>query len=115
MSSSPASPHLTLTIEHKSNAVIVFCHGKLLAESTDLLHLPVSQLMADHKRIILDLAHLNQMDSMGLGVLVRLYVSARGRGCTLELRNLGKKVRELLIMTNLLPVFSTVGETRTWM
>ena len=113
MSTSPV--HLTLTIEHKSNAVIVVCHGKLLAETTDLLHLPVYELMADHKRIILDLAHLNQMDSMGLGVLVRLYVSGKGKGCTLELHNLGKKVRELLIMTNLLPVFSSVGESRTWM
>ena len=115
MSSSPVHLNLTLTLEHKSNAVIVLCHGKLLAETTDLLHLPVYELMTDHKRIILDLANLNQMDSMGLGVLVRLYVSAKGRGCTLELRNLGKKVQELLIMTNLLPVFSSVGETRTWM
>ena len=115
MPSNPCPNHLTITVEHKTNAVIVLCEGRLLAECTDLLYAPVAELMADHKRIILDLANLNQMDSMGLGVLVRLYVSAKGKGCTLELRNLGKKVRELLIMTNLLPVFSTVGEHRTWM
>jgi anti-anti-sigma factor len=115
MPSNPTSTILSFTIEHKPNAVIVLCHGKLLAETTDLLYGPVSQLMPDHKRIILDLAHLSQMDSMGLGVLVGLYVSAKGKGCTLELRNLGKKVRELLVMTNLLPVFSVVGESRTWM
>jgi anti-anti-sigma factor len=115
MPSNPTSTLLSFTIEHKRNAVIVVCHGKLLAETTEFLYGPVSQLMPDHRRIILDLANLNQMDSMGLGVLVGLYVSAKGKGCTLELRNLGKKVRELLIMTNLLPIFSVVGESRNWM
>jgi anti-anti-sigma factor len=50
------------------------------------------------------------MDSMGLGALVRIYVSARTKGCELELRHIGKKVRDLLIMTNLLPAFTIVGE-----
>jgi len=50
------------------------------------------------------------MDSMGLGALVRVYVSAGTKGCQLELRHLGKKVRDLLIMTNLLSSFTIVGE-----
>lgn len=106
----PTPPSLTLTIEEKGGTAIVRCKGKLLYGYTDLLYRPVSQLISDHKRIILDLADLTQMDSMGLGTLVRLYVSAKAKGCKLELRNLGKKVRELLIMTNLLPVFSEIGE-----
>jgi anti-anti-sigma factor len=108
-------PYLTLTIENKRETVIVVCHGKLLAGHTDLLYRPVSELIPDHKHIILDLAELTQMDSMGLGTLVRLYVSAKSKGSTIELRNLGKKVRELLILTNLLPVFSIVGEHKIWM
>jgi anti-anti-sigma factor len=109
------TPILTLTTETTADTAIVFCHGKLLYGYTDLLHTPVSQLMATHKHIVLDLAALNQMDSMGLGVLVRLYVASKTRGCTLELRHLSKKVRDLLVLTNLLPVFAVVGETRTWM
>jgi anti-sigma B factor antagonist len=50
------------------------------------------------------------MDSTGLGTLVRLYVSARSAGCTLELINLGAQVRQLLGTTNLLSVFTVVGE-----
>ena len=103
-------PPLTFAIEIKSDTAIVRCQGKLLFGYTDLLYNPVSELIPNHKHIILDLAGLTQMDSMGLGALVRLYVRAKARGCTLELRNLGKKVRELLIMTNLLPVFSEIGE-----
>jgi anti-anti-sigma factor len=108
-------PPLTITVEEKPNKVIVHCQGKLVFGHTDLLYTPVSQLMADHKHIILDLEGLTHMDSMGLGTLVRLYATSKAKGCTIELRNLGKKVRELLIMANLLPVFSTVGEHRTWM
>jgi anti-sigma B factor antagonist len=47
---------------------------------------------------------------MGLGTLVRLYVSAKSGGCTLELIHLGKRVKELLGMTHLLGVFTVVGE-----
>jgi anti-sigma B factor antagonist len=47
---------------------------------------------------------------MGLGTLVRLYVSARSAGCSLELMNLGKQVRMLLGTAHLLTAFTIVGE-----
>jgi anti-sigma B factor antagonist len=46
------------------------------------------------------------MDSMGLGTVVRLYVSAKSAGCDLKLINLGKRVRQLLSVTNLMSVFA---------
>jgi anti-anti-sigma factor len=108
---SPAAvPPFTLEIEDRGATAVVRCHGKLVWGVTELLYAPVSQLLPTHQRIILDLSGLTHMDSMGLGTLVRLYVSAQTRGCSLELRHIGKKVRELLIMTNLLPAFTAVGE-----
>lgn len=106
---------LTLSVEHKGDVAIVIVTGKLTIGNGDYLYAPVCELMNDHKRIILDLGGLTHMDSMGLGTLVRLYVHSKTKGSTIELRNLGKKVRDLMIMTNLMPVFATVGETRTWM
>jgi anti-anti-sigma factor len=50
------------------------------------------------------------MDSMGLGTVVRLYVSAKSAGCALELINLGKGIRQIFAVTNLLSVFTIVGE-----
>jgi anti-sigma B factor antagonist len=50
------------------------------------------------------------MDSMGLGTLVRLYVSTKSAGCELKLINLGPKIRQLLSVTNLLSVFATIEE-----
>jgi anti-sigma B factor antagonist len=104
------SPFLTLTIEDHSSTAIVHLHGRLISGHTDLLYTPVAPLLATHKHVVLDLCHLTQMDSMGLGVLIRLYAAAKTKGCTVELRNLAGKVRELLIMTNLLSVFGAVGE-----
>ena len=76
----------------------------------DQLQSRIRELIPDNKRIVLDLTELTMMDSNGLGTLVRLYVTARSAGCNLELINLGPHVRELLGMTNLLSVFTMIGE-----
>ncbi len=109
MSVAPTPP-FRLEIEDRGRFAVVHCHGKLVAGFTDLLYVPVSQLLSTHPRLILDLSDLTHMDSMGLGALARIYVSARTKGCELELRHIGKKIRDLLIMTNLLPAFTIVGE-----
>ena len=100
---------LTLDIERTGSTVVVRCHGKLMA-GDDVLYNTVKQLLPDSKRIVLDLTDLTRMDSMGLGTLVRAYVSARSAGCTLELMNLGKQVRLLLGTAHLLSAFAIVGE-----
>jgi anti-anti-sigma factor len=107
---STTAPPLTLEIEDHGLHAVVFCRGRLVSGHTNLLYAPVALLLPDHKRIVLDLAGLTQMDSMGLGTLVRLYVAGKARGCSIELRNLGDRIRELLIMTNLLSVFGNIGE-----
>jgi anti-anti-sigma factor len=99
-----------LEIEDRGSTVYVCCHGRLVAGLDNLFYTPVCQLLPTHERIVLDLSGLTHMDSMGLGALVRIYVSAKSKGRTLELRNLGQKVRDLLIMTNLLPAFTITGE-----
>jgi anti-sigma B factor antagonist len=104
------APALTLDIERTRNTIIVRCHGRLVSGVDDILYSKVKQLLPDSKRIVLDLTDLTRMDSMGLGTLVRLYVSARSAGCSLELMNLGKQVRLLLGTAHLLSAFTIVGE-----
>jgi anti-anti-sigma factor len=104
------APQLTLDIERNGTTTVVRLHGKLVSGVTDVLYANVSRLIPESKRIILDLTELSVMDSMGLGTLVRLYVSARTHGCTVELINIGKRIRELLELTHILDIFATVGE-----
>lgn len=109
MSTTAACP-LTLEIDAKPNLAIVKCHGKLIAGVGDVLYVPVNALFADHKRVVIDLTDLTRMDSLGLGTLVRLYVSARSAGSCVELINVGRQIRELLGITNMLKVFADMGE-----
>ena len=110
MPTSTAAPFLTLDFEHKGTTTIVKCHGRLVSGVNEGLYSNVSKFIPESKRIILDLTDLTYMDSMGLGTLMRLYVSARTHGCSLELINIGKRIQDLLELTNIWSVFARVGE-----
>ncbi|MGH9605565.1 MAG: STAS domain-containing protein [Terracidiphilus sp.] len=101
---------LTLLVERKGEMAVVHCSGRLVAGVTHFLVAKVSPLIPQYKRIVLDLTELNRVDSMGLGTLVRLYCSAKTAGCKFELINLGKQIREMLGVTNLLSVLGDICE-----
>jgi anti-sigma B factor antagonist len=104
-----ASP-LTLDVERNGDVATVKCHGKLVLGICDLLSTEVRALIPDTKRIVLDLTDLKQMDSMGLGTIVRLYASAKTGGSCLVLVNLAPRIRQLLGITNLLSVLTDMCE-----
>jgi anti-sigma B factor antagonist len=97
---------LAFEIERDGEAAVVKCSGRLVAGATDELSQAVKQLLPETKLIVVDLAELGYVDSTGLGTLVRLSVSARQRGCEFRLLHLGKQLRNLLTLTNLLSAFS---------
>jgi anti-anti-sigma factor len=106
-----AAPLLTVDIEHYAgDMAIVRCHGKLVGKTAGLLYSKVDALMPETQRVVLDLSDVQHTDSMGLGGLARLYVTARAAGCTLELLNLSQQIRHLLGITKMLEVFPIVGE-----
>jgi anti-sigma B factor antagonist len=82
----------------------------LVAGARDVLYRDVRPLCPDVKRIILDLKELTYVDSSGLGTILRLYVSAKTAGCSLELANIGARVRQVLGITNLISVLTIIGE-----
>ncbi len=110
MTKAHAAHSLTLNVEHKETTALVHCHGHLVAGLCDHLYSKVHPLIPHSKRIILDLTDLTFVDSMGLGTLVRLYVSAKSGGSCLELINLGKQVRQILGITHLLGLFGDMCE-----
>jgi anti-sigma B factor antagonist len=110
MSDEAAPIPFTLEIDRTPDAAVVRCHGRLVSGAHDVFYAEVRQLISANKRIVLDLTDLAQMDSMGLGTLVRLYVSAKSAGCDLELINVGKKIRQLLGITNILSALTVFDE-----
>ena len=93
----------------REDTLVAECHGKLTFENTQTLKNAVRERISGHKRIIIDLKEVPQVDSSGLGTVVGLYVSARTRGCQLEIVNASQQIRELFSMTNLLSLFEAAG------
>jgi anti-sigma B factor antagonist len=89
--------------------LVAECHGKLTFENTPILKDAVRDKIGIHKRILLNLKDVSQIDSSGLGSVVGLYVSARTRGCELKIANANQQVRELFSLTNLLSLFEAAG------
>jgi len=96
---------LTFEIERDGDTAVVKCHGRFVAGTTEELYQEVKHLLPQLKLVVIDLADLTYVDSMGLGALVRLYSSAKQTGCEFKLLHLGKQLRNVLKMTNLLSVF----------
>ena len=90
-------------------ALVAECHGKLTLENTPALKDAVREKIGIHRRIVIDLKEVPLIDSSGLGVIVGLYVSARTRGCTLQVANASEQIRQLFSMTNVLSLFEAAG------
>jgi anti-sigma B factor antagonist len=109
MSDSEAANLISLHIERTTYIAVVRCSGKLIAETHKTFYDTISEIIPHNKKILLDLENLARIDSTGIGSLIRLYVSTRSSGCSLELVNVGKQIRDLLGLTNLFTVFAYSG------
>ena len=83
--------------------------GKIvLGEGDGQVRERIKDLLSDgQRRILLNLAEINYVDSAGLGALISSYTTARRQGGTLKLVNLTKRIQDLLAITKLITVFET--------
>lgn len=110
MSQPAVAGPLSLDVEQDGAKAIVRCRGKLVFGHADKLYSRVCPLTSTARHITLDLTDLTYMDSMGLGTIVRLYVSAKRHDCCLELVNFGPNIRRMLGVTHLLSVLTDMCE-----
>ena len=98
---------MKLTTREVNGVTIVDLSGKItLGEGGMTLRDEVRKLLAKgSKKIVLNLAEVNYIDSSGLGELVSSYTSVKNSGGELKLLNLTSRVRDLLVITKLVTVF----------
>lgn len=78
----------------------------MLGEEIHTLRDSVRNLIADgKKKIILNLADVDYIDSSGVGELVGAFTTVRNAGGELKLMNLTQKVHDVLHVTKLYTVF----------
>lgn len=90
------------------------CSGKItLGEGTMAIRNTVREVLKNGgKKIVLNLADVNYIDSSGIGELVSSFTTVTNQNGQLKLLNLTKKIHELLAITKLLTVFQTFDDEK---
>jgi len=97
---------LKLTTRTVQDILVVNCDGRIVfGEESAELRDKVKALIAQNKRIVLNLAGVTYIDSGGLGTLVALYTTAHNAGGAIKLTDLTQRVGDLLQVTKLLTIF----------
>ncbi len=99
--------NLKVSTRQVDGVSIVDCSGRItLGEGSVVLRDTVKDLLSKgQKKILLNLADVNYIDSSGIGELVSAYTTAKNQGGELKLLKLTKKVHDLLQITKLYTVF----------
>lgn len=98
---------MTTSTREVAGVTIVDISGRIVLgeESAALRELVSSLLSKGHKKVLLNLADVNYIDSSGLGNLVSSFTSARKQSGELKLLNLNNKVHDVMQITRLFTVF----------
>ena len=98
---------MQITTREVSHVTILDLNGRItLGDETGKLRDAVHNLISEgKKKIVLNLAHVDYIDSSGVGELVSGFTAVRNAGGELKLLNLSKKVQDVLYVTKLYTVF----------
>src|SRR5438045_68773 len=98
---------INVTSREVSHVTILDIRGRIiLGEETGALRDTIRELLAEgKKKIILNLADVDYIDSTGVGELVGSFTTVRNAGGELKLLNLTQKVHDILNVTKLYTVF----------
>lgn len=95
-------------VEKLMNGVTVLdLRGRVtLGPETETLRVTLAHLVkAGHTQILLNLAEVSYIDSVGLSTLVASYTSARKSGGDVKIVSLTKRIRDVMQITRLSTVF----------
>ena len=95
-------------IEKEVNGVLVLTlDGRIvLGEESHFFREKLKSLTAEgKKKIVLNMADINYIDSAGLGTLVAAHFSAKNKGASIRLCHLDRNFHEVMQMTKILTIF----------
>jgi anti-sigma B factor antagonist len=105
--SEPEAKTMKLTDRVQNGVVILEPKGKIMGgPDASMLHDRLyDYIKQDKKRVIIDLAQVDWMNSTGLGILISGYTTLRNNEGQLKLANVTDKIQSLLTITKLVSVF----------
>lgn len=103
---------MTLKSRETGDVLILDASGKLtLGEASSAVRDAVRKALADGKRkLILNLADVNYVDSAGIGELVSAFTSVTNQGGEMRLLKVSNKIKDVLQITKLYTVFQVYDD-----
>lgn len=105
MAADALTPDLKVETAKQGAETVVRATGRITASTSAMLESALRNLVAVGKGLILDLTHVDYVDSAGLGALVSVYIHAKKEYCDLVIANPNPRVRDLFIQSGLASVF----------
>lgn len=99
------NPDLKLETEKHGAETVVRATGRITSATSTMLDGTLRSLVAIGKALVLDLSHVDYVDSAGLGALVSVYIHAKKEYCDLVIANPNPRVRDLFNQSGLASVF----------
>jgi|SRR5277367_2668868 len=88
------------------DVTVLYCRGRFTyRDEATAFSQKIAELLPHARRVVVELSGLEVIDSAGLGELVVVHMWIKASGCSLKLAGANPRVRHLLELTNLLPVF----------
>ncbi len=100
---------MSLKEKIEGDVAIITIKGNLMGGTeTQELHEKIRSLLDDGlQKVVIDLGKVKWLNSSGLGALMGCMTSIKNRGGELKLSNVTDKVQSLLMITQLIKIFST--------
>ena len=104
-----ATVPLEITQRETNGIYLLALRGRLvLGDESSGFRTTVDNLLSSGaKKIVINLEHVNFVDSAGLGALIEAHRKAKAKGGRLMLSNLGPNFKHALELARLLPIFET--------
>jgi anti-sigma B factor antagonist len=101
---------LNLEAQGVGGAVVLHCQGRIIfgPEAHTLTEI-VAEVLPTARRMVVDLAGVEAVDSAGLGEIVLLHMWAEAAGYSLKFASPRRSLRQQLELTNLVSVFEPYG------
>lgn len=98
---------MSISTHEKDDVVILEPKGKIMGgpEATELRNHLYDLISNDRKKVVIDLLHVEWMNSTGLGILISGMTSLRNNQGELKLSGVSEKVANLFEITKLSSVF----------
>ncbi len=103
---------MKLDLSEKDGIAILELRGRLTVGTDQLLREAIDTLLGAHRsNILLDCTELTFMDSQGIGELVSSMKTVKKFGGQLKILKPGKRIKDSLELSALLPVFEIYEDT----